>query len=72
MLFVYGRILSQQLVNTVTTDKVLYKLVSKLVKYHMIACYALYIAGAYQMFRITWTVAMAVLYCIYACVDDLM
>ncbi|XP_056159774.1 phosphatidate cytidylyltransferase 1 [Syzygium oleosum] len=45
MLFVYGRILSQQLVNTVTTDKVLYKLVSKLVKYHMIACYALYIAG---------------------------
>lgn len=45
MLFVYGRILSQQLVNTVTTDMVLYKLVSKLVKYHMIACYALYIAG---------------------------
>ncbi|XP_030533244.2 LOW QUALITY PROTEIN: phosphatidate cytidylyltransferase 1 [Rhodamnia argentea] len=45
MLFVYGRILSQQLVNTVTMDMVLYQLVSKLVKYHMIACYSLYIAG---------------------------
>ncbi|GER54792.1 phosphatidate cytidylyltransferase [Striga asiatica] len=32
MLFVYGRILSQRLVNTVTTDKVLYKLVSKFIK----------------------------------------
>ncbi|KAL0433536.1 UNVERIFIED_CONTAM: Phosphatidate cytidylyltransferase 1 [Sesamum latifolium] len=29
MLFVYGRILSQRLVNTVTTDKVLYKIVIK-------------------------------------------
>ncbi|CAA0829058.1 Phosphatidate cytidylyltransferase 2 [Striga hermonthica] len=45
MLFVYGRILSQRLVNTVTTDKVLYKLVSKFIKYHMVTCYFLYIAG---------------------------
>ncbi|EYU32516.1 hypothetical protein ABFS82_14G022200 [Erythranthe guttata] len=45
MLFVYGRILSQRLVNTVTTDKVLYKLVSRIVKYHMVTCYFLYIAG---------------------------
>ncbi|XP_054803785.1 phosphatidate cytidylyltransferase 2-like [Prosopis cineraria] len=45
MLFVYGRILSQRLVNTVTSDKVLYKLVSSLIKYHMAICYSLYIAG---------------------------
>ncbi|CAA0814194.1 Phosphatidate cytidylyltransferase 1 [Striga hermonthica] len=45
MLFVYGRIVSQRLVNTVTTDKVLYKLVSKFIKYHMVTCYFLYIAG---------------------------
>ncbi|XP_051152753.1 phosphatidate cytidylyltransferase 1-like [Andrographis paniculata] len=45
MLFVYGRILSQRLVNTVATDKVLYKLVSKFIKYHMVTCYFLYIAG---------------------------
>ncbi|KAK4270987.1 hypothetical protein QN277_019749 [Acacia crassicarpa] len=45
MLFVYGRILSQCLVNTVTVDKVLYKLVSSLIKYHMVICYSLYIAG---------------------------
>ncbi|KAB2600857.1 phosphatidate cytidylyltransferase-like [Pyrus ussuriensis x Pyrus communis] len=45
MLFVYGRILSQRLVNTVTSDKVLYQLVSSLIKYHMVVCYFLYIAG---------------------------
>ncbi|KAF7840560.1 phosphatidate cytidylyltransferase 1-like [Senna tora] len=45
MLFVYGRILSQRLVNTVTLDKVLYQLVNSLIKYHMVICYSLYIAG---------------------------
>ncbi|KAL1826296.1 hypothetical protein ACET3Z_004708 [Daucus carota] len=45
MLFVYGRILSQRLVNTVTSDKFLYQLVGRLVKYHMVTCYFLYIAG---------------------------
>ncbi|KAH6832421.1 CDP-diacylglycerol synthase 1 [Perilla frutescens var. hirtella] len=45
MLFVYGRILSQRLVNTVASDKVLYKLVSRFIKYHMVTCYFLYIAG---------------------------
>ncbi|KAL8515620.1 hypothetical protein ACS0TY_014349 [Phlomoides rotata] len=45
MLFVYGRILSQRLVNTVTMDKFLYKLVGRLIKYHMVTCYSLYIAG---------------------------
>ncbi|KAI7746511.1 hypothetical protein M8C21_026249 [Ambrosia artemisiifolia] len=45
MLFVYGRILSQRLVNTVTTDKFLYKIVANLIKYHMVTCYFLYIAG---------------------------
>ncbi|KAJ9566204.1 hypothetical protein OSB04_002170 [Centaurea solstitialis] len=45
MLFVYGRILSQRLVNTVTTDKFLYKIVGNLIKYHMVTCYFLYIAG---------------------------
>ncbi|RXH85850.1 hypothetical protein DVH24_016903 [Malus domestica] len=45
MLFVYGRILSQRLVNTVTSDKVLYQIVSSFIKYHMVVCYFLYIAG---------------------------
>lgn len=45
MLFVYGRILSLRLVNTVTSDKFLYQLVSSLIKYHMVICYFLYIAG---------------------------
>ncbi|KAK7245935.1 hypothetical protein RIF29_40789 [Crotalaria pallida] len=45
MLFVYGRTLSPRLVNTVTSDMVLYRLVSSLIKYHMVICYSLYIAG---------------------------
>lgn len=49
MLFVYGRILSQRLVNTVASDKVLYKLVSKFIKYHMVTCYFLYIAGLFKV-----------------------
>ncbi|CAN7017311.1 unnamed protein product [Brassica rapa subsp. trilocularis] len=45
MLFVYGRILSQRLANTVTADQFLYRLVSGLIKYHMAICYLLYIIG---------------------------
>ncbi|XP_068665387.1 phosphatidate cytidylyltransferase 1-like [Aristolochia californica] len=45
MLFTYGRFLSRQLVNTVTSDKFLYQLVSILIKYQMFICYFLYIAG---------------------------
>ncbi|CAN8245224.1 unnamed protein product [Cochlearia groenlandica] len=45
MLFVYGRILSQRLANTVTKDQFLYRLVSGLIKYHMAICYFLYIIG---------------------------
>ncbi|XP_061342195.1 phosphatidate cytidylyltransferase 1-like [Gastrolobium bilobum] len=45
MLYVYGRIISQQLVNTVTSDKFFYRLVSNLIKYQMVICYFLYIAG---------------------------
>jgi hypothetical protein len=45
MLFVYGRLLSQRLVNTITSDRFLYQLVSSLFKYHMAICYFLYIAG---------------------------
>ncbi|XP_071938025.1 phosphatidate cytidylyltransferase 1 [Coffea arabica] len=45
MLFGYGRILNQRLVNTVIQDKFLYKLVSEFIKYHMVICYFLYIAG---------------------------
>ncbi|XP_010433440.1 PREDICTED: phosphatidate cytidylyltransferase 3-like [Camelina sativa] len=45
MLFVYGRILQQQLVNTVSSDRFIYKLVSGLIKYQMIIWYFLYIAG---------------------------
>lgn len=44
-IFVYGRILSQQLVNTVKSDKFFYRLVSGLIKYQMAICYFLYIAG---------------------------
>ncbi|ESQ51666.1 hypothetical protein EUTSA_v10017526mg, partial [Eutrema salsugineum] len=35
----------QQLVNTVTPDKVLYRLVTSLIKYPMAICYSLYISG---------------------------
>ncbi|KAK4275398.1 hypothetical protein QN277_018488 [Acacia crassicarpa] len=45
MLYVYGRILRQQLVKTMTSDKFLYTLVSSLIKYQMAICYFLYIAG---------------------------
>uniref|UniRef100_A0A0E0N2P5 Phosphatidate cytidylyltransferase n=1 Tax=Oryza rufipogon TaxID=4529 RepID=A0A0E0N2P5_ORYRU len=45
MLFTYGRFLSRQLVNTVTSDHLLYKVVSGLIKYQMFICYFLYIAG---------------------------
>ncbi|KAL1119235.1 hypothetical protein V6Z11_D01G089800 [Gossypium hirsutum] len=45
MLFVYGRILSHRLVNTVTSDKIFYRLVSRLIKYQMVICYFSYIAG---------------------------
>ncbi|CAL1409783.1 unnamed protein product [Linum trigynum] len=45
MLFVYGRIISQRLVNTVTSDNIFYRLVGGFVKYHMAICYFLYIAG---------------------------
>ncbi|GMJ15276.1 CDP-diacylglycerol synthase 1 [Hibiscus trionum] len=45
MFFVYGRLLSQPLVNTVTLDKFLYQFVNSLIKYHMAICYFLYIAG---------------------------
>ncbi|XP_020224208.1 phosphatidate cytidylyltransferase 1 [Cajanus cajan] len=45
MLYVYGRILSQHLVNTVISDKFFFRLVSILIKYQMAICYFLYIAG---------------------------
>ncbi|XP_048498482.1 phosphatidate cytidylyltransferase 1 isoform X2 [Beta vulgaris subsp. vulgaris] len=45
VLFMYGRILNRQLVNTVTSDKVSYKLLSGVIKYQMVICYFLYIAG---------------------------
>uniref|UniRef100_A0A7C8ZPT2 Phosphatidate cytidylyltransferase n=1 Tax=Opuntia streptacantha TaxID=393608 RepID=A0A7C8ZPT2_OPUST len=45
MLFVYGRILNRQLVNTVSSDRVSYKLLSGIIKYQMVICYFLYIAG---------------------------
>ncbi|XP_022851479.1 phosphatidate cytidylyltransferase 1-like [Olea europaea var. sylvestris] len=45
MLFVYGRFLNQRLANTVTSDKFLHKLVIGFIKYHMVTCYFLYIAG---------------------------
>ncbi|KAK8918508.1 Phosphatidate cytidylyltransferase [Platanthera zijinensis] len=45
MLFTYGCFLSQHLVNTITTDTILYELMSWIVKYQMFICYSLYIAG---------------------------
>ncbi|KAJ0971420.1 hypothetical protein J5N97_019379 [Dioscorea zingiberensis] len=45
MIYTYGRFLSRQLVNTITSDKLLYQLVSGLIKYQMFICYFLYIAG---------------------------
>ncbi|KAK0602236.1 hypothetical protein LWI29_031637 [Acer saccharum] len=45
VLFVYGRILSQQLVNTVISDKFHHRILSAFIKYQMVICYFLYIAG---------------------------
>lgn len=45
MLFVYGRILSQRFMNTVFTDRSLYRIVSVFIKYPMATCYFLYILG---------------------------
>ncbi|CAD5184911.1 phosphatidate cytidylyltransferase 1-like isoform X1 [Musa acuminata AAA Group] len=68
MLFTYGHFLTQQLVNTVTSDKLLCQLVSGLIKYQMFICYFLYIAGfvwfiltlkkkmyRYQFSQFAWT-----------------
>ncbi|CAL5378581.1 unnamed protein product [Camellia sinensis] len=45
MLFVYGRILNQRLANTITSEKFFYHLVSGFIKYYMVTCYFLYVAG---------------------------
>lgn len=46
MLYVYGRFLSKQLVKTINTDQMMSHLFKYgLIKYHMIICYSLYIAG---------------------------
>jgi phosphatidate cytidylyltransferase len=50
MLFTYGRFLSRQLVNTVTSDHLLYKVISGLIKYQMFICYFVYIAGMINTF----------------------
>ncbi|KAI4963405.1 hypothetical protein ZWY2020_014143 [Hordeum vulgare] len=42
------RFLSRELVNTVTSDHLLYKVVSGLIKYQMFICYFLYIAVGYH------------------------
>lgn len=62
MLFVYGRIIQQQLVNTVSSDRFIYKLVSGLIKYQMVICYFLYIAGLSVSFFFTKTILSFLIY----------
>lgn len=64
MLFVHGRILSQRLVNTVTSDKFLYQFVSTLIKYHMAVCYFLYITG-WLLFFLSFCIVLQVLQVLY-------
>ncbi|KAI3504399.1 hypothetical protein L1887_25853 [Cichorium endivia] len=45
MLYVYGRILSQQIMHAVTPEKFFYKLATSFMKYQMVICYFLYITG---------------------------
>lgn len=45
MVYVYGRFLSKQLVTTISSDRILTQLFSVTIKYHMIICYFMYIAG---------------------------
>ncbi|KAI3686199.1 hypothetical protein L1987_79872 [Smallanthus sonchifolius] len=45
MLYVYGRILGQQKMHAVTPEKIFYKLATNFMKYQMVICYFLYIAG---------------------------
>ncbi|KAM7279001.1 hypothetical protein ACFE04_006135 [Oxalis oulophora] len=68
MLFVYGRILGQHLVNATSSDNFIYRTQSFLIKYQMVICYFLYIAGViwfilslkkkmykYQFGQFAWT-----------------
>ncbi|XP_076938072.1 phosphatidate cytidylyltransferase 1-like [Bidens hawaiensis] len=64
MLYVYGRILGQQIWHAVTPEKVFYKLATSFMKYQMVICYFLYIAGfmwfiltlnKYQFSQYAWT-----------------
>uniref|UniRef100_A0A0D6QVF2 Phosphatidate cytidylyltransferase n=1 Tax=Araucaria cunninghamii TaxID=56994 RepID=A0A0D6QVF2_ARACU len=45
MVYVYGRFLSRQLVNSISSDRFLSQFFSDLIKYHMLICYFMYIAG---------------------------
>ncbi|KAJ7555316.1 hypothetical protein O6H91_05G031600 [Diphasiastrum complanatum] len=45
MVYVYGRFLSKQFVNTISSDKLLSQLFSGFIQYHMLICYCMYIAG---------------------------
>ncbi|KAH7351997.1 hypothetical protein KP509_19G024300 [Ceratopteris richardii] len=45
MVYVYGRFLSKQLVNSISSDRILTQLFSGYIKYHMLICYSMYIIG---------------------------
>lgn len=45
MLYVYGRILSNQIKHAATPEKFFYKLATSFLKYQMVICYSLYITG---------------------------
>eukprot|EP00246_Nothoceros_aenigmaticus_P011221 TRINITY_DN2981_c0_g1_i1.p1 TRINITY_DN2981_c0_g1~~TRINITY_DN2981_c0_g1_i1.p1 ORF type:complete len:411 (+),score=44.76 TRINITY_DN2981_c0_g1_i1:161-1393(+) len=68
MLYVYGRFLSKQLIKTISSDIILSDLFSGFIKFHMITCYFMYIAGfvwfivtlkkgmyQYQFSQFAWT-----------------
>lgn len=71
MLYVYGRILSQQIMHAVTPEKFFYKLAKSLMKYQMVICYFLYITGTYNIsisidiFHFTASLDLLILYTSY-------
>ncbi|MCO5572486.1 hypothetical protein L7F22_026241 [Adiantum nelumboides] len=52
MVYVYGRFLSKQLVSAISSDRILTQLFSGFIKYHMLICYFMYIAGKDQVFEV--------------------
>lgn len=75
MLYVYGRFLNKHLVKTIHSDHVIPNLFKYgLIKYHMLICYSLYIAGNNFVLYIFLDLVLlgcvnAILFCLFVCFE---